>query len=432
MLTDNCSSEIDESRLFARHSPSQLPNYSTTRQRMPIMTAYQILDDRENLLVSDRLAILSNLTQYRFRINTHEIVNRNLSFTACVMALALQNGETQAFGFLSGGNAEDATAINTGGSIAVGSWLPSPDFSLTAVGTGGVKLSSIPNYGGVPAYVLGRKGLFCGLIWDVEAYHTKDLADVAEVLPALLELATDTHSVESALWLKVILQVLLHHFLSAGFLELAELIILCALERQFEDPDEGQDLLSRVESWVRDGDDDSWPCELHSPPPDRQEVRQGMSQLGPPHGLRPVLYWICDQLATNKLLPVGRCVVQPESNGDGRLFGLFAVDPARHRKIFTPLNALEYEFGTSIIAPLISRHQFAAIEEVGGEVSDEDTRQAMNLLHKGRDAPLDPKVYRIQKTSNQKAVWSQRLSRNGILVKNNQGDWTRTPLGQGK
>jgi hypothetical protein len=374
------------------------------------------------------------MTQYRFRINTNKVVEQKLSFTACVMALALQNGDIRSLCFPLAGDSDDTPRIGGGNSIP-GSWLPPPDFSIHALACGRqVAGLASPGFGGDAGYVIGKKGLFCGLIWEIEAYHADDFADVAEALPELLELATDGHSEESGLWLKATLQVLIRHFISAGNLELAELVIICALERQFKDPDEAHVLLSRAESWVKDGDDESWPDELHSLPPGRHELGPGLPPLGPFDGSRPVLHWICNQIAANKPLPVGKCVLPSDGGGEsGTVLGLFAVDPARHRKVFTPLNGLEYEFGTTAKGRLFARYQFAAVEErVGNRPSDEDTRKAMNLLRGGRDVPLDPKAYCVQRSVSGQAVWSQRLSRNGILVKNDGDSWTTIPLGQGE
>jgi len=58
---------------------------------MTIPAAYQTLRNKRKLLVSDRLAILSNLACYPYRINSHEVVQNGLSFSASIIATALYN-----------------------------------------------------------------------------------------------------------------------------------------------------------------------------------------------------------------------------------------------------------------------------------------------------------------------------------------------------
>jgi hypothetical protein len=125
--------------------------------------------------------------------------------------------------------------------------------------------------------------------------------------------------------------------------------------------------------------------------------------------------------------------VHDDTGERSTLLGLFPVDPARHRKVFTPLSGLEYAFGTAIVASLFSRRQFAAVEEVVGyDLSHEDARKAAGLLRECGGVSLDPNVYRVQMASGHQALWSQRLSRNGILMKDDGDGWTTIPLGKGE
>lgn len=61
--------------------------------RMTIPGAYVTLAQKNSLFNSDRLAILSNLAHYPSRIKTDHAVREGLSFTACVVAIALFNGD---------------------------------------------------------------------------------------------------------------------------------------------------------------------------------------------------------------------------------------------------------------------------------------------------------------------------------------------------
>jgi hypothetical protein len=60
---------------------------------MPMTAAYTLLGGKRCRFVSDKLAILGNLTGYPIRINSDHVVDRNLSFSACAIAMALYNGD---------------------------------------------------------------------------------------------------------------------------------------------------------------------------------------------------------------------------------------------------------------------------------------------------------------------------------------------------
>jgi hypothetical protein len=61
--------------------------------RMTTPAAYVTLRQKDCLLSSDRLAMLSNLAYYPNRIKIDHVVRESLSFTACVIAIAPYNGE---------------------------------------------------------------------------------------------------------------------------------------------------------------------------------------------------------------------------------------------------------------------------------------------------------------------------------------------------
>ena len=412
---------------------------------MTMSGAYATLRFKRNLLVSDRLAILSNLAHYPFRINTKKVINENLSYTACIIALALQNGDLSClclFGGIREGHT-NRTATHEGSDMS-GSWLPSLQFSLNEV----IPESSLDftssHYSGHPSYVVGNKGLFRGLVWEIEAYDTGGFSDFRDAYPEILELACKISGGESYFWQSVLLQILLRHLVSVGSWDLVELVVLCALPRQLENPEEMCILLSRLESWARDGGDESWPSELLSAKriptrPGHSEAFKGkddtMNDSGPPlrHG-RPLLHWICVCVGSNMPLPIGKCMVRSDNGNSKTLIGLFTVDPTKHKKVFTPLDGLEYEFGNSIWPGVVPKRAFfSCVEEMDGiGPSDEDIQKAGGFLGGTEDILPDKKVYRVLHVTDRKAVWSHRLSRNGILEKNGQDGWTTVPFGQGE
>lgn len=59
--------------------------------------ALSFLRDRENSVVADRLAIISNLCGYELRLNTAILGKSHRSLAVCVLALALMNGDFSLF-----------------------------------------------------------------------------------------------------------------------------------------------------------------------------------------------------------------------------------------------------------------------------------------------------------------------------------------------
>jgi hypothetical protein len=401
---------------------------------MSTVSAITTLHAKRNTLVSDRLTILSNMTRHAYIIDTKKTAEKNLSYTACVLALALRNGDFDSFGLFRGeGGGEASDRFNTDGNS---SWLPGPGFSLDrhASISSGDFLSRQSS--GHPAYVVGKKGLFSGLLWEVEEYDAEGFSDVRQTLPEMFQLACDKES-EPAIWIKIILQLLIRHFISTGHSEMAELVMLSALTEPLSSPEEAQELLSSLEAWAHGGDDESWPSEWHSRKPRGLVTLQGEWEQGPPLGPhpfgRPLLHWICSCIAPERSLPVGRCNIGSEYGESKSLVGFFNVDPARDRTVFTPLDGLEYRFGQGIGRLLGRTPLFGAMEVMEGtRPSEEDTRKALDLLNNGPCCRLDPKIYRIRQLKDRKAVWSHRLSRNGILEKDSQVGWTTIPLTQGE
>lgn len=401
--------------------------------RMSLSQAYSSLRRKSNLLVSDRLAILSNMTHHDSRIQTKKAVDEKLSYTACVLSLALQNGDLDSFGYF------DGTDHPHSGSTEAGSWLPPLNMSLDALVPQVNAQFRSACFAGDPGYVVGEKGLFRGLVWEMEAYDTEQFSELRDVLPEIFELACGDSMEESAPWRHILLQALVRQLKSAGYWELVELVVLCALPRQLKDPGEMCSLLSDLESWIRDEGDDCWPELLSTstwisqPPPgepvDGWRNAQGRTRL-PLAFETPLLHWVYECIGSGRPLPIGKSVVKTETGDSRTLVGLFTVDPAKHRKVFTLLDGIEYNFGNWLVLPQRSV-RFGCVGEVEGSCpSDEDVRQAADFLGGDRRVLPDQKVYRVQKVDKRMAVWSHRLSKNGILEKDHDG-WTTVPLGQG-
>lgn len=159
-----------------------------------------------------------------------------------------------------------------------------------------------------------------------------------------------------------------------------------------------------------------------------QGQRLGSHPLG-----RPLLYWICSCIASDKSLPVGRCHIGSKYGKNKSLVGFFPVDLARDRKVLTSLNGLEYHCGHGL-GRLLHRRPLSGAMAVMEAIrpSHEDTRKALGVLGNEPCSGFDPKLYRFRRLEDWKASRSHRLSRNGILEMDGQVGWTTIPLGQGE
>ncbi|KAL8896886.1 MAG: hypothetical protein Q9192_002850 [Flavoplaca navasiana] len=112
-------SELND-RTFGRYKPSSLrdmvdhycsvldPSFQTEARRVTRSAAevLALLDSRGNSVFSDRLAIVANLCSYDVRLNAKELEGRQRSFSTCVLALTLLNGDLSlltGYGSASGG-----------------------------------------------------------------------------------------------------------------------------------------------------------------------------------------------------------------------------------------------------------------------------------------------------------------------------------------
>ncbi|KAL8747273.1 MAG: hypothetical protein Q9190_000817 [Brigantiaea leucoxantha] len=78
--------------------PSRGKRTPSHRQKCNAAQALTFLDDRQNSVFSDKIAILANLCNYDRRINTKVLESPNSSFTICALTLAIINGDMSLLG----------------------------------------------------------------------------------------------------------------------------------------------------------------------------------------------------------------------------------------------------------------------------------------------------------------------------------------------
>ena len=83
------------------------------RQSCNASQALTFLHGRQNSVFQDRLAILANLCNYDTRIDTNVLALLNSSFTICVHALAILNGDMSLLGGYRGDDSDDSSGRST-------------------------------------------------------------------------------------------------------------------------------------------------------------------------------------------------------------------------------------------------------------------------------------------------------------------------------
>ncbi|KAL9038205.1 MAG: hypothetical protein Q9214_005378 [Letrouitia sp. 1 TL-2023] len=177
--------------ILPQDSRDRLKRNSSHRQVCNAAQGMTFLKNRENSLFSDRLAILANLCNYEYRINSKVLWPAGSSFSICALTLAIVNGDMSLLG---GYEAQDKRSINhsydsptrstslakDGRSIrpvyenddhdtpsnAYGfSWGPKPSASLQSINY----LEEDGRLFRLKPSILSRYGLrVCGVLWNID------------------------------------------------------------------------------------------------------------------------------------------------------------------------------------------------------------------------------------------------------------------------
>jgi len=143
---------------------------------MCIATAVEMIRGRQSGRQSDKLAIIGNLTEYHWRLDTSVTAPNNEvpSLSALLLALALYNGDLSlsfAFGF------PMVTAYRRPGAFdgrpmnrSLPDWLPDENLGLDQFRSSIVRALCKPERGG-KGLVIGGELFFKGLLWQVEPFH---------------------------------------------------------------------------------------------------------------------------------------------------------------------------------------------------------------------------------------------------------------------
>ena len=412
--------------------------------------AYLTLKHKRNLLVSDRLAILSNLAHYPYSVDTSSVAKRRLSFSCAILATALFNGDLSVLRF----NPHRSANASSGADEKKDKlWAPRPDTSLEgrhgqSVGLWlGNQLRS-----GDPAFVIDGKLLVRGLIWDITPFSgLNKLKDEISKYVAEYQIRNCRDYNSAVKSCHEMLRLVSKTLLRLGERDLLELVIVSAMKQQLARPSHITNLMREIEAWYHGRRD--WLNSVFE-----KTSEQGMSGIHVERGRgsralmtldipdRPgyekpeydiihpwgnaIIQWIYRTVAQGKPLAVRRC--QTESGE--KLVSFFTVDPQQHKKVFTPLCELEYEFGINELVHLAARWKIWCLSKTGESLPDSTIRKAQKKLARAGYDDMDvSETFRVEGISKTVyGVWSPRLFRLGLIKEAEGGGWSFTSLGKGK
>jgi hypothetical protein len=446
--------------------------------RMTMTAAFATLEKKKNLLVSDRLAILSNLTHYPYRINTLHAITQDLSFSACVIAMALYNGDlsplfcrmhghpghpagqphTCPIHGHPGGNAH--TPAVEAGMRHLASWLPCTKcpaanlFTVFAMSTNTFSKGSLE--AGSRCLILDGKAVIKGLLWEIRPFHGfKPLQE--DVLALLLRKRGNEDDTAG----HIILQMLVRRLFMLGRRDLLELIMTVVMQRQFEGPSEIFHILNELEAWFHG--ERSWPsCTTEKLPPEnvpssgtlaqnnavavnpemtipqervtprKKELKDLLPKLVLLHDM---MTWVCRIIANGLPLAIGQCKVGKEA-----LVSIFTSDPGKYPMVFTPLSELDYEFGQCVEnfpMHMAAKDSLWNVKVLPEKASNAEMAMAARKLKTVDDElHLSDQMLEIVRPKDSSAilgVWSPRLSRAGLLNRDSETNlWEVIPFGRGK
>lgn len=393
--------------------------------RMNIRSAFTSLLHKRSLYVSDKLTILANMTHYRHQLDIKKVLDGHLNFTACILALALYNGDLSLLFWY--GALFDRSSTQMSPASALPSWLQFEGSPLREIGTtSGMSPHTrfkARTLSGPKFLVISKMALVAGILWTLIPFD--GLNTCADRLCQLLVVADDGSSITyDSAQRDSILQLLVEQLFVIGRDDLIELIVTSALRRQLHSPAEIYSILKELWSWMYRNH--AWPGRILS---DTLLESQG-SGTHPRSTKESLFDCILASVARRKPLVVGECVLQNER----RIVSLFTLEPGKYGTVFTPLSELEYEYGHNPWIHMAPKDSFWPIkpcsDEVGGEERLKATERLGDIVH---EIYLSNEIWEVQGWVHARAVWSPRLSQTGLLEQDRTSEaWQKVLMGRGK
>ncbi|KDR74223.1 hypothetical protein GALMADRAFT_249965 [Galerina marginata CBS 339.88] len=178
------------------------------------LQAFKVLSKRENTRVPDRLAILANLCNYPFRIDTEKLDSNTYSLSTCALALALFNGDISFLVGYSQALEENRKNATTDANKAF-SWTPPASICLSTLG----HFESVDHYHRIDCQLDNAGLLIRG--WLLEIDTPVYLPNVQRKYSSLLSSLSNSEALDKyadILWYAI------HELIEKGYPSLAQTI----------------------------------------------------------------------------------------------------------------------------------------------------------------------------------------------------------------
>ncbi|KAI5783958.1 heterokaryon incompatibility protein-domain-containing protein [Pyronema domesticum] len=369
-----------------------------------IVPAIEHLHGKGLLFPTDKLAIMGNITEYRWRINTVAIRDSGISLSACVLALALYNGDTSllfAFGYPFVGFTRSGGFDGRGSNRTLPEWLPDEFASLEISNRTHVKHRAKPMRGRRAVVVDGRLFIY-GLLWHIQPFHW--LSTIKDELTAIHKEYQERKELGNH---SRCFKPIVRRLLELGRRDLVEVImnmIDAPMPRDFSSPVDIFALVSELEEWYAGRI--PWPLE--------EDAKFHFSSF------------LCNQIFEDRPLSIGYAWIAGSEKIP--ITAIFEADPNIGR-VFTPSNHLAYEFQLPdkkrkteycFSLPLLS---WAVSPETEEKLSMETYQVAESKLTVSEDllepeeTPKISKVpLKVKEPMHILGWWSPRLCESGLLM----------------
>ncbi|OCL01492.1 hypothetical protein AOQ84DRAFT_402303 [Glonium stellatum] len=399
---------------------------------MSILAALFTQRQKACTVFSDKLAILGNLIGYLYRLYSNEAFQKQLSFSAYALAMALFNGD------LSPLFTNDLAFLEYNGEADVprGLLLSQTHLHTLAGGRSAPSRNRAQVTAGSKCLVLGGKLLVEGILWRIISFT--DLKGLEKTTEPIAK--EDTRDPIRFYFF----QTLVRRLVVLERIDLLELVVAFVMWRQLTSSLELVHL-NELQAWSCN--EQHWPTKIAEesfleriPAPREIKYLKYRDARGLDYALeelesndsqpRDLLSHIHHAILHRRPLALEECNVE-----DQTLVSLFMFDSSQHQWILTPVNELEYEFGKNPWLHMHPKNTFWCVIKGEQTVSGADSQRASEILNLGADGEKHflNKTHKVVTSGTRSSItgtWSPRLSRRGVLTIGDDGSWNIISLGQ--
>jgi len=433
-------------------TPPHTRHALSPKLQMSVVGALVIQQFKACTVFSDKLAILGNLTGYQYRIDPGKAAEKRLGFSACVLAMALFNGDLSVL------FSHDFAFTRDGVKTPTGLLRGETSLSRRTNERSAHSRNKGQIRAGNPCLVKGGRLLVKAVLWRIVPFTLDGLEN--EI--ACPEKGIYARSKKDPIRFHFF-QALARRLIELGRVDVLELVVTSAMRRQLASPLELVHILNELQAWFRN--ERAWPMgiadetylETHPPPKGQEFVFQNgkkgkicewvrdpnargmdiaiarMEYDGSDTEPGDILSYIHHAVTHGRPIALGTCEVEGST-----LASIFTLNPCHHEWVLTPLDELDYVFGRNPWLHMFPNDAFWCCEMLEeSSIPDSHVREAHGILKTNwvGEERISDTVLTVTTTgarSSIMGVWSPRLSRRGVLTIGEGGSsWETIPLGQG-